>query len=58
MSTYSALRQMVVVVCACVVALAIFCGAAHANGDAVTVPLTIDCSQVPDTPEARSVLAH
>ena len=50
MSTYSVLRRMVVVVCACIVALAIFCGAAHANGDAVTVPLTIDCSQVPDTP--------
>ena len=48
MSTYSVLRRMVVV--ACIVALAIFCGTAHADGDAATVALTLDCSQVPDTP--------
>ena len=58
MSTYSVLRRMIVVACACIVALTIFCGAAYANGDATTVSLTLDCSQVPDTPEARSALAQ
>ena len=37
MSTYSVLRRMVVVACACIVALIIFFGTAHANGDTVTV---------------------
>lgn len=42
MSTYSVLRRMIVAAFACIVALAIFCGAAHANGDAATVSLTLD----------------
>ncbi len=58
MSTYSVLRRIIVVACACIVALTIFCGAAYANEDAATVPLTIDCSQVPDTPATRAALAQ
>ncbi len=58
MSTYSVLRRMVVAACACIVALTIFFGTAHANGDTVKVPFTIDCSQVPDTPAARRALAQ